>query len=166
MLSTFTKLRQRLRGAVELHIVGCHPPESDGVPGVVHHGVFRKSDPAEAERLEALFRECSFFFMPSQQEAYGLVYAEACALGLPPVGADTGGVGTIIQGGVNGLLLPSTAGPGDYADAIARVWSNSEAYVSMQVAARKAAETRLNWRAWGDVAEGVLGEAISSFARS
>jgi glycosyltransferase involved in cell wall biosynthesis len=166
VLSAFKTLRQRLGGAVELHIVGCQPPGLDRLPGVFRHGVLRKSHPGEARRLEALFREASFFFMPSQQEAYGLVFAEACAMGLPPVGADTGGVSTIIRHGVNGLLLPPTATADDYAEAIARVWANGDAYVAMQLEARKAFETRLNWRTWGEKAEAALVDTIATFARA
>jgi glycosyltransferase involved in cell wall biosynthesis len=160
ILPIFQSLRARL-GDVELHIAGCHPQQTAGLAGVIHHGVLRKENPREAERLASLYREASFLLIPSRQEAFGLVVAEACAFGLPPVAADTGGVGTIIRNGVNGLLLPLTATAEDFAAAILSLWSDADAYRAMQAAARAAFETRLNWRAWGDEAECALAEVTA-----
>jgi glycosyltransferase involved in cell wall biosynthesis len=150
VLATFLELKRRL-GRVALHVVGATPKEARDVEGVVIHGALSKSNPEERDRLVSLFRSASFFFMPSRAEPYGLVYCEACAFGLPPVATDTGGVGTIITHGVNGLLLPASASAFDYARAIEQVWSDDSRYAAMQARARKAFEGRLNWRAWGDV---------------
>ena len=149
---SFKGLRERF-GDAELHIAGCSPPQAQGVEGVIVHGRLDKSDPEQAARLEALFRDSSFFIMPSRQEAYGLAYCEACAFGLPPIGADTGGVGTIVRDGENGLLLPLDADPGDYVRAIGTMWSDAAAYRDLQIGARESFEARLNWRAWGDQIE-------------
>ena len=140
----------------QLHIVGCTPRAAMGRPGVTLHGALSKSDTQQARLFESLFTDTHFFCMPSHQEAYGLVYCEACAYGLPPVARDTGGVGEIISDGCNGLLLPPDADAERYADAILAVWRDADAYRSMQTAARRAFETRLNWRAWGETLEGVL----------
>ncbi len=163
VLAILRGLRERLP-AVELDIVGCRPPGVAGMAGVTAHGVLRKHLPAEAERLAAFFRAASFLLMPSRQEAYGLVLAEACAFGLPPVVADTGGVGAIVEPGVNGLMLPLAAGEDDYIRAILDVWAREADYQAMQVAARAAYESRLNWRAWGDAAEAVLTELVAAGA--
>jgi glycosyltransferase involved in cell wall biosynthesis len=154
-LAAFQAIRAREPGA-EFHIVGCRPPGADGVPGVTVHGRVDKQDPAGMGLLTRLFRTSHFFIMPSRQEAYGLVYCEACAYGLPPVAAETGGVGTIVRHGGNGLLLPSKAGPADYAGAILAVWHDPPAYAAMQADAIVAYRERLNWRAWGAVLENVL----------
>ncbi len=159
VLDTFAELKRRI-GRVTLHVVGVTPENTRGVEGVIHHGVLRKSSPEERERLIELFRTASFFFMPSRAEAFGLVYCEACAFGLPPVAADTGGVGEIIEHGVNGLLLPTSATASDYADAIQAVWSDGARYRAMQAHARQAFEKRLNWRAWGDVLDGAIRDQL------
>ncbi len=103
--------------------------------------------------------------MPSREEAFGIVYCEACAFGLPPIATDTGGVGEIIATGVNGLLLPLEAGAEDYARAIAQIWRCDRRYSEMQIAARKAFETRLSWRAWGEALDREL-ERVVSLSRS
>lgn len=153
--AAFNILRTRLPDA-ELHIVGCDPAEVRGVPGVVIHGPLSKAEPGQSETLSDSFREANFLFMPSREEAYGLVYCEACAYGLPPVARDTGGVGTIIRHRWNGLLLDTEADAQAYADEIAAIWSDGARYAAMQTAAREAFETHLNWTAWGAEIEALV----------
>lgn len=152
VLKVFKELRRQL-GDAELHIVGCKPPESFGIEGVIRHGHLSKTDPEQAALLEQLFRESSFFFMPSQQEAFGLVYCEACAFGLPSIARDTGGVSAIIQHGTNGLLFSSEADVGAYVAGIREVWSDAPRYLEMTRAARAAFEDRLRWNVWGSMVE-------------
>lgn len=141
VLEVFRLLRER-HTDVELHIAGCTPAIDD--VNVTIHG--RLTKPA----LEELYRSASFFFMPSRQEAFGLVYCEAAAFGLPSVATNTGGVGSIITDHENGLLLPPEAAARHYADAILAVWQDEEAYAKMQLEARRAFVTRLNWSKWGE----------------
>ena len=154
-LAAFKQIQLRAPDT-EFHVVGCQPQSALETPGVIVHGRLNKNDPQQAEKLKSLFRSSSFFLMPTRYEAYGIVYAEACAFGLPPVAGKTGGVGTIIRDGENGLLLPYDAPPEAYADAILAVWQNPERYQTMRRAARAAFETRLNWRAWGDTVDAEL----------
>ena len=150
---------QKHEPKAELHIVGCNPRRAIGLPGVHIHGPLSKAHSPHKELFEKLFAEAHFFCMPSLQEAYGLVYCEACAYSLPPVARDTGGVGEIIEHGRNGLLLPNCASARQYADAILETWRDDAAYRTMQAEARRAYETRLNWQAWGATLEGVIAQA-------
>jgi glycosyltransferase involved in cell wall biosynthesis len=152
VLKVFKELRRHL-GDAELHIVGCKPAESFGVEGVVHHGHLSKTDPAQAALLESLFRESSFLFMPSQQEAFGLVYCEACAFGLPSIARDTGGVSAIIKNGENGLLFDADADVETYVAGIREGWADEQRYLAMTRAARAAFENRLRWHVWGATIE-------------
>jgi len=154
-LRAFVELRKRLTN-VSFHLVGCSPAEVEGVEGVVMHGRLRKSAPDEFRRLQELYRSSSFFFMPTRQEAYGIVYCEACAFGLPVVATDTGGVGEIIRNGENGVLLPLGASALDYADLIERIWADPRLHRSMQEKARRAYVERLSWRRWGEILDMAL----------
>jgi glycosyltransferase involved in cell wall biosynthesis len=159
-LETLAILRRRL-GEVELDIVGCQPPpRAARAPGVKIHGILKQAEPEAAARLRALFAAASVFFTPSRQEAYGLVFAEACAFGLPSVAIDTGGVGEVVRHGETGLLLPPGALAAEHAAAIERLWADPAAYQAMRRAARRAFDLRLNWRAWGDGLEEALAEAV------
>jgi glycosyltransferase involved in cell wall biosynthesis len=148
VLEAFERLKQTVANA-ELHLVGCSPAEAVGVAGVTIHGKLNKQDADQREKLFRLFSESSFMFMPTRYEAFGLVFCEACAFSLPPVAGDTGGVGTIIRNGENGLLLPYDAAPDDYAKAILAVWSDPDRYADMRAKARSDFESRLSWKAWG-----------------
>lgn len=148
ILPVFQALRARYT-STELHIVGARPAATLGLPGVVHHGALDKSDPAQRAQLDMLFRDSHLFFMPSRQEAFGLVYCEACAFGLPSIASHTGGVPTIVQDDHNGRLLPSDSTVADYLTAITELWSDGHRYRQMQEAARTDYEVRLNWRSWG-----------------
>ena len=58
------------------------------------------------------WREADLFVMPTRNEAFGLVYQEAAAAGLPAIGSRLNAVPEIIADGETGLLVA----PGDRAD--------------------------------------------------
>jgi starch synthase len=53
----------------------------------------------------ALWRSADVFVMPTRNEAFGLVYQEAAAAGLPAIGSDLNAVPEIIDHGRTGLLV-------------------------------------------------------------
>jgi glycosyltransferase involved in cell wall biosynthesis len=61
------------------------------------------------ECVLALLAQADLFVWPGFEEAYGLVYLEAQAMGVPVVARDEGGVAAVMRAGVTGLLTP----PGD-----------------------------------------------------
>lgn len=56
------------------------------------------------DEVKKVIMESDVFAMPSITEAYGLVYLEAMALGVPVIGTKEGGTKEIIVDGVNGFL--------------------------------------------------------------
>ena len=59
-----------------------------------------------AEALSELFRRAAVYAMPSMQEGFGLVFAEAMWHGLPCVGSTADASGEVIVDGRTGLLVP------------------------------------------------------------
>ncbi len=57
------------------------------------------------ERLESLYRDCSFFVMPSGDEGFGLVFLEAMRAGKACLAAK-GAAEEVIEDGVTGLIVP------------------------------------------------------------
>jgi phosphatidylinositol alpha-1,6-mannosyltransferase len=57
-------------------------------------------------KLGSLYRRASVFAMPSRQEGFGLVYAEAMWHGLPCVGSTADAAGCVIEADETGLLVP------------------------------------------------------------
>jgi glycosyltransferase involved in cell wall biosynthesis len=93
-----------------------------------------------AERL----READLFTLPSSAEAFGNVFAEALASGLPIVGSATGGIPDLVEHGSNGLLVS----PGDVhalAGAIRYLGEDPELRAEMALRNRAKAEATLEW---------------------
>jgi phosphatidylinositol alpha-1,6-mannosyltransferase len=63
---------------------------------------------ASDETLATLYRQCTFFVMPSRDEGFGLVFLEAMRAGKACIGA-VGAAAEIIEDGVTGLVVD----PGD-----------------------------------------------------
>ncbi len=144
---------------VELTLVGCEPDDAANLPSWVRvEGFISKRDPAGEARLATLFAQSDFFIMPSSAEAYGLVYAEAAAFGVPAVAIRTGGVPTIVVDGETGLLEEPSATPERFATRMLDLFRDRSRYAEMARAARQRAEERLNW----DVAGKRVMELISS----
>ena len=66
------------------------------------HMLGRVSD----EELSELYRRASLFAMPSRQEGFGLVYAEAMWHGLPCIASNADAAGEVIRDGESGELVP------------------------------------------------------------
>jgi glycosyltransferase involved in cell wall biosynthesis len=96
---------------------------------------------ARAEVAER-YREADLFTLPSSAEAFGNVFAEALASGLPIVGSTTGGIPDLVEHESNGLLVP----PGDVlalARAIRRLGDDPGLRAEMALRNRAKAEATL-----------------------
>lgn len=101
VMRAFVRLRQQVPSA-RLDVVSQHPPPaSDGV--VAHGRLAALFDPEARAQLETLYAEATCFVMPSRFEAFGVVYAEAAAAGLPSIAGSVGGAVTSV--GAGGILV-------------------------------------------------------------
>jgi glycosyltransferase involved in cell wall biosynthesis len=135
------------RGRFSLEIVGNGPDE-----GVLRALVSRLGLDREVTFLGSLarggvaerYREADLFTLPSSAEAFGNVFAEALASGLPIVGSTTGGIPELVEHGANGLLVP----PGDaaaLAQAICYLGDDPDLRQKMGARNRSKAESTLQW---------------------
>ena len=74
-------------------------------PGVV----IRRGIKAHTQRWQEMWALADLFVLPTRNEAFGLVYQEAAAAGLPAIGTRHNAVPEIVLDGETGLLVP----PGD-----------------------------------------------------
>jgi glycosyltransferase involved in cell wall biosynthesis len=135
------------RGRYELEIVGRGPDEAllralAKDLGVAQEVIFSGSldRAAVAER----YRRADLFTLPSTAEAFGNVFAEALASGLPIVGSDIGGIPDLVEHGRNGLLVPAND-PVTLAKAIAYLADDPELRAEMAQGNRAKAEATLEW---------------------
>lgn len=132
-----------------LNSVGCSTTKSRSSPIVRSLGALRLADPRERACLEATIARSHLLLLPSLGEAFGVTVCEAAHFGRPAIVSDAGGLPTIVQHSVTGLLLPVAAGPEEYARAIAALVREPDRYRAMSAAALARAHTLLNWDAWG-----------------
>jgi glycosyltransferase involved in cell wall biosynthesis len=98
-------------GSATLDLVTDWPLDPAALPpGVCLHRGVRPSTP---EWLE-LWRRSDLFVMPTRHEAFGMVFQEAAASGLPVVATNINAIPEIVLDGTTGLLVE----PGDRASLI------------------------------------------------
>lgn len=132
---------------VELTIVGCYPPAGEEIPHYVKClGYLSKSTPEGNAKMAQLFRDTHFLFVPSRAEAYGVVFCEANAFGVPCLTSYVGGIPTIVKDNVNGMTFALDATTRVYCDYISNVMENYARYERMALASFNEFETRLNWQ--------------------
>jgi len=131
---------------VELHVAGCTPREP--LPDWVKvHGPLRKDNPQQAAILRNLFESCDFFILPTRADAFGIVYGEAAAFGVPSIASNVGGVPEAVNGEW-GITLPLDSPPRAFAEWAVNLYNNRAEYERVAWLARESYETRLNWPAF------------------
>lgn len=150
-----------------LTIIGCRPPPGTKIPEFVEIvGFLSKQAAEDQQRITQYFRESHFFILPTRAEAYGMVFCEAGAFGLPSIAPRVGGIPSIIEDGVNGWLLPIDATPEDYARLLAEKWANRAAYEAMAAACHDVYEQRLNWDAAAARVVALMRECVETWQPS
>ena len=92
--------------SVEVHFVGCTPPAGIDIPNFIHcYGFISKRTPEGVAQITKLLRESHFLFVPSRAEAYGIVFCEANAYGLPCLTSFVGGISTVVKDHINGMTF-------------------------------------------------------------
>lgn len=143
---------------VEFTVVGCTPPESMWHGKMNVTGFLDKNNPEDFALLNEFFRSAHFFILPTKFEAYGLVFCEAAANGIPVLAPATGGIPTIVENGVTGFLLPENSSGVEYAEKILSLIENPAQWQSMRTAAYRKYKNLLNWGAWGASMRAMLKE--------
>ncbi|HEC58022.1 hypothetical protein LCGC14_0480280 [marine sediment metagenome] len=133
-----------------LTVIGCKPPFNDYPSWFKVIPNLDKNISEQNQVLSNYFVNSHIFLLPTRHEAFGLVFAEACAYGLPVMGTDTGGVPTIVVNDHNGYLFDLTDEAVVYADRIANIWKDETTYARLSHNARMHYEKVLNWKAWGE----------------
>jgi glycosyltransferase involved in cell wall biosynthesis len=98
---------------------------------------------AEAEK-PAIFAACDLLAFPSEYESFGIVLVEAWAAGKPVIGLRVGAVATVIDEGVDGLLV-ERRNPTKLARAIQTILGRPELGWQMGAAGRLKVHQRYTW---------------------
>jgi glycosyltransferase involved in cell wall biosynthesis len=147
---------------VKLRIAGCRPP--DAVlehPAVEFLGYLDKSRAADLGRLHRILLDTHFLVMFPRAEAYGLVFCEANAFGVPVLATAIGGIPTIVANGVNGRTFPLPIDLGDVCDFIVSLFADEAKYKALCTSSRRRYEERLNWGVAGAALRRLIEDAAS-----
>jgi D-inositol-3-phosphate glycosyltransferase len=109
--------------------------------GVAAH--VRVRPPVPQETLADYFRAADLVAVPSHSESFGLVAAEAQASGTPVVAAAVGGLRTVVDDGVSGVLVPDHE-PETWALALKSLLDDDELRARLAAGARESG-TRFGW---------------------
>jgi glycosyltransferase involved in cell wall biosynthesis len=132
---------------VELHFVGCQPPADVEIPAYIKcHGFISKRTPEGRALMTQLLHESHFLFVPSRAEAFGIVFCEANAFGLPCLTSYIGGISTIMKDNINGMTFALDATADVYCKYLIDLMQHYDRYEALALSAFNEYQTRLNWR--------------------
>jgi YD repeat-containing protein len=144
-----------------LTVVGCQAPPSRLLPDCVEVIPFIGKDTIEdRRRLGEIFKRSHFFIMPSRAEAFGLVFAEASAFGVPSLATRVGGIPSAIIDDLNGRLFPLEAGGAEYAEHILKSMRNRDRYHQLALRTAEDGAARLSWDAAGRKVAQIIDEIV------
>jgi len=150
LIEAFAKVKERMPEA-ELLILGTGE-EEEKLRAMAGDGI-RFLAPVPHEQLAEYYSASDVFCRPSRDEGFGIVFIEAMACGVPPVGTSVGGITDIIDNGRNGLLVPPES-PDALAKAIESLLRDDRARERMAGTARKDAVERFSW---GSITTSIFG---------
>lgn len=129
-----------------LDVVGVTPPDPSWErPYVTYHGRLSMGCPESMARLERLYREAQVFLLPTRNDPFPIVLAEAASFSLPVVAAAVGGVPERVADGRSALLVPAGAAPEAYVAALLRLHHEPELYESLAAGGRQHFEQLAGW---------------------
>ena len=136
---------------VRLVIIGETPAHIAQLPFVDARGWFDKAEGSKLEQLCLTYAEATLLLLPTKAEAFGVVYSEAQAFGVPSISCDVGGVGSAIIDGQTGSLLPIDAKADAFAAEVEKYVRDPALYDRVSRACRERYLTQANWAAWARV---------------
>lgn len=144
-----------------LIVVG-HDRPKQSHPRVRHVRYLSKDHPAQLARLLAILRESHLLLLPTRGDTNPGAIREAMAFALPPVVNGIGGIPELVENGVSGLLFSPDSEPHEYAESIARLINDCDAYHSMQLNAYDVYAGRQNWGEWSLRFKKIVESVVSS----
>ena len=100
--------------------------------------------PVSGDQKFECFSRGDVFVLPSEGEAFGIVFVEAMGFGMPVIGGRSGGAMEVIAHGENGLLVDSNDVE-EIADAIIYLLKNPDESRRLGENGRRRVENELNW---------------------
>lgn len=103
----------------DLTIIGLSKPKNKNYKSYIKFkGKLYKDNLEEYEELIRYYQNSDVFLLPTKAECAGIVFSEASMYGLPIFTHNTGGIGTYVKDGYNGMKLKLGSDGKDFGQAI------------------------------------------------
>jgi len=144
-------------------LVAVGPDREPPYPEVPEAALLDLGLASEADKAGAL-AACNVFCLPSEQEAFGIVYVEAWSYGKPVIGGSAPAVRELITEGVNGYCV--TQDKEDIADTLVRLLHNPALSERLGAAGYQVQQERFTWKSVTDTHRQVFDDALAAAHRS
>ncbi len=108
-------------------------------------GPFDKGNDLELKQYVNTYKSAHLLIHPARFEAAGITPSEAAACGIPTITNNVGGLGTTVQHGVSGIVLPAKSDSSAYVREILKLIKNPSRYTKLCQNSRKRYEKELKW---------------------
>lgn len=136
-------------------------PDDEVLPAYVEYIDFiSKNSPENREKIKKLYREAHFLFVPSRAEAFGIVFCEASAFGVPSLTTFVGGISEVVKNGVNGMTFSLEASIDEICHYILSTVNDPVAYQALCLSSFNEYKTRLNWDVAGERVRKIIEQVI------
>lgn len=142
----------------ELTVVGCQPPVIHPKMRVIPF--LNKNISSDYQKFISIFSQSHFLLMPARAECAGIIYAEASAFYVPSLATETGGIGSLIENGVNGYKLDLAASAKDYAAIVKEYFLDKDRYCTFAFQSHEKYKNELNWKHWATQIMKIFGETL------
>ncbi|WP_198164379.1 glycosyltransferase family 4 protein [Bradyrhizobium jicamae] len=136
---------------VHLTVIGRAPEHIRELDFVDFKGFLRKDDPEELAQICDAFQKAHFLLLPTQADAYGIVFVEAQAFAVPPIAHEVGGTSSAIEHGATGLLFPLAASPAQFVEGILPYVQSPAMYEQLSRSCRAWYLESAQWSRWSDL---------------
>lgn len=146
---------------VELHMVGCVPPEGVQHPNLKVTPFLNKNLARDREAFDQILMESHFLIFPTRADCSPIVICEANAYGIPVLTTEVGGIPSLVTPGRNGYLFPLSAGGDAYGQRVVEQFADPASYRSLVRSSRAEYDQRLNWGAWARSTLALMADAVA-----
>ena len=138
-----------MKSGISVRLVVIGPaPEDISRFAFIDVGFLRKSDRAQLESICCAYQQAHFFLLPTIADAYGIVFSESQAFGVPPITHLVGGTPSAIDHGKAGLSFPLDASPELIAEAIIPYIREPSIYEELCRECRRWYLEKAQWSHW------------------
>jgi phosphatidylinositol alpha-1,6-mannosyltransferase len=111
------------------------------------------------DELPLLYASADVTLFTSNYEGFGLVFLESLASGTPVIGTRVGGIPDLVENGVTGFVVPTSASA--IADRIDRIDGDPERLSELSTAARRSVEHR-DWEFVAGELESIYNKVVKN----